>query len=881
MSVERGFRAGGHDGTPQVLERDDEIAELAAAAREAADGTGSVVLVSGEAGIGKSSLVNAVRGVLPQHGRLLVGYCDDLATPRNFGPFRDLLGSVGSDLATALREGSDRDRVFDALHAELNWTGTPTVLTIEDVHWADDATLDALSYLVRRVSAMPAVLVLTYRDEDLDPTHPLQRVLGLAARAQRVRRLKLSRLSQPAVLRLTAPSRLDPREVYAVTGGNPFFVTEILASADVSRVPATIVDAVLARVRPLDLETQQALEQLAVIPSTVDRWLLEALLPEGISSVAAAEQRGLLDISPIRTGFRHELIRRAIADGLPGGRRMDLNQRVLNALIAREGADLSRIMHHAAEAGADDAIVHYGPQAARAAARVGSRRQAAAHLKLVLERRDRFAAAEQADLMSTYAIECHTIGRSRLAVVAQLDAIELRRRLGDPLALGADLRWLSRMCWATSETELMESSADEAIKVLSGAGDDRLLALALSNKSQLHMLARRSEEAIRIGQFAIALARNVDDPAILSHALNNVGSALWHLDSAKGREMLAESLQVALAAGAVDDACRAHVNIICALLEDALPDEASEYLPDALELAGESENLMYFSHFNALRAAIGLATGAWDQAVTDAETSMAAAVDAPPTKCPALLAYGRIQIRRGRADGWRLLTEAEELARNSRELQYIGPVAGALAEAAWLDDDTAGMRSFLDPVYAEAWNSGSVAIRAELGFWLAKAGGQVNDDTSSHPWALLTMGRWQDAASAWQLGGSPYEYALALAESGDPDQLLIALTTLDGLGAEPLARRVRARLRELGVARIPRGPVTRTRVNPAGLTDRQLEVARLLGLGLTNAEIAEKLVVSVRTVDNHVAAAFDKLGARTRRDVSARLTELGLSPGEM
>lgn len=483
--------------------------------------------------------------------------------------------------------------------------------------------------------------------------------------------------------------------------------------------------------------------------------------------------------------------------------------------------------------------------------------------------------------MSTYAIECHTIGRSRLAVVAQREAIELRRRLGDPLKLGADLRWLSRMCWATSETALMEASADEAIKVLSGAGDDRLLALALSNKSQLHMLARRSDEAIRIGQFAIALARNVDDKAILSHALNNVGSALWHLDSAKGREMLEESLHVALAAGAIDDACRAHVNIICALLEDALPDEASEYLPDALELAGESENLMYFSHFNALRASIGLATGAWDQAAADAESSMAAAIDAPPTRCPALLAYGRIQVRRGQPDGMRLLAEAEELARNSRELQYIGPVAGAIAEAAWLDGDHAAVRTLLEPVYTEAWNSGSVAIRAELGFWLAKAGGEINRDTSQHPWALLTAGRWREAASAWQLGGSPYEYALALAESAEPEQMLTALTTLDGLGAEPLARRIRARLRDLGVARIPRGPVTRTKINPAGLTNRQLEVARLLGLGLTNAEIAERLVVSVRTVDNHVAAAFDKLGARTRRDIAARLAELGLPPGEM
>jgi DNA-binding CsgD family transcriptional regulator/tetratricopeptide (TPR) repeat protein len=869
-----GAEHGQRPGPAQVLEREHEIAELAAAAREAADGNGSAVLVSGEAGIGKSSLVNTFRAVLGKQGRLLVGYCDDLATPRTLGPFRDLVGSVGSELALALREAGDRDRVFDALHAELNWTGTPTMLVIEDVHWADDATLDTLSYLVRRVSAMPAVLVLTYRDEAVDSAHPLQRVLGLAAQAPRVRRLQLSRLSQPAVLRLTAPSRLDPREVYEVTGGNPFFVTEILASADVSKVPATIVDAVLARVRPLDAPTQQALEQLAVIPSTVERWLLEALLPQGLPAIAVAEQRGLLDVSPVRIGFRHELIRRAIADGLPGARRMQLNQNVLTALIDREGADLSRIVHHAAEAGNEDAIVHYGPPAARDAANAGSHTQAAAHLKLVLERRDRFSVPEKAELLGTYAIECYTVGQSRLAVAAQREAIELRREIGDPLALGAGLRWLSRMCWAAGETGLMETSADEAIKVLSDAGDDRLLAHALSNKSQLLMLNRRSEEAIRIGQFAVALARNVGDKPILSHALNNVGSALWHMDSATGREMLEESLQVALAAGAIDDACRAHVNIICALLEDALPDEAGEFLPDALELAGESENLMYFYHFNALRSAAKLATGDWDQAIVDAKFAIGSVVDAPATRCPALLSYGRVQARRGQPDGDRLLSEAWKLSKHMGELQYLAPVASAMAESAWLNDDFATARALLEPLYAQTWESGSVALRAEMGYWLAKSGGTIEQDPSGHPYALLTAGRWQEAASAWQLGGSTYEQALARSESGDPRQMLTALSILDGLGAEPLARRVRAQLRGLGVSRIPRGPVTRTRDNPAGLTDRQLEVARLLGRGLTNAEIAERLVVSVRTVDNHVAAVFDKLGARTRRDVAARLASL-------
>jgi predicted ATPase len=137
---------------PVLLERDRELGELAQAAREAAAGNGGLVLVSGEADIGKSSLVRAVRGVLLAGGRLLVGHCDDLGTPRTLGPLRDLVGHVGAELTRALAEGGERDAVLAALRAELGWAGHPTVLVVEDVHWADEATLDVLRYLARRIA---------------------------------------------------------------------------------------------------------------------------------------------------------------------------------------------------------------------------------------------------------------------------------------------------------------------------------------------------------------------------------------------------------------------------------------------------------------------------------------------------------------------------------------------------------------------------------------------------------------------------------------------------------------------------------------------------------------------------------------------------------
>ncbi|WP_413760189.1 ATP-binding protein [Streptomyces sp. MMBL 11-3] len=872
-----------------ILEREHELDRLAAAAREAADGAGSVVLVHGEAGIGKSSLVRAMPGVLPATSRVLVGECDDLATRRPLGPFRDLVGGaggtgaggigggggIGAELVRALTAGGDRPRVHDALRTELVAAPHPAVLVVEDVHWADEATLDALRFLVHRVERLPAVLVLTYRDDELDRRHPLRHLLGQVSRAERVHRLPLPRLSPDAVRRLSAVSRLDPAEVYAVTSGNPFFVTEVVAAGGTGAVPPTVVDAVLARLRDLDDRTRDALEQLAVVPSAVERPLVDALLADGVGELAVAEQRGLLTVTPERAGFRHELIRRAVADSLPAARRIGLNRRVLAALVARPGSDPARLVHHAAEAGDRDAIARYGPDAARDAAGAGAHREAAAHLRLVLRQRERFGAAELAGLLERYAVESYTVADSAAAVEAEQEAVALRRSLGDTRALGADLRWLSRIHWWAGNADEAQQAAREAISVLEGAGDDRLLALALSNTSQLHMLSERTAPAVDFGERAIALARRTGDTAILAHALNNVGSARWRAGDPLGRAQLEESLRVALAAGEVEHACRSYANLIWTLLERLEYTEADRFLAPGIELADRAEHVGFLSYLHVAMALRRLAAGDWEDAERHAEIG---AHDFVPARCPALTVLARVRVRRGRDGGDELLDEAWEIAVRTRELQRTGPVAAARAEAAWLRGDHGAVAGLVGETFEQARRLSAVAHRAELGHWLAKAGHPVPADGSDHPYALQGAGRWQEAARAWQAAGCPYEHAAALAESPDPGDKLTALAALDALGAEPLARLVRAELRRLGVRHVPRGPLAATRENPAGLTERQLQVVRLLARGLTNPEIAERLVVSVRTVDNHVAAVLDKLGARTRHQATARARELGILP---
>lgn len=860
-----------------ILERDLELARLTAAAGEAVDGAGSVALVFGEAGIGKSSLVNALPGALSAQARVLVGQCDDLATRRPLGPFRDLIGSVRAELAQAVTEGGDRHRVYDALLAELAEPSRPVVLVVEDVHWADEASLDALRFLVRRVDRLPAVLVLTYRDDELGRGHPLRHLLGQVSRAARVHRIPLPRLSRGAVRTLSGASDLDPAQVYAVTSGNPFYVAEVVAAGATGGVPPTVVDAVLARLRGLDDAARDALEQLGVVPSAVDHSLADALLPGGVGQLAEAERRGLLAVTPDRVVFRHEIIRRAVADSLPAARRIELNRTVLAVLVARPGADSSRIVHHAAQAGDQDAIVRYGPDAAKGAARTGAHREAAAQLRLVLRERHRYDRASLADLLERFAVESYTIADSPAAVGAQREAVALRRSLGDLRALGADLRWLSRIHWWAGDADAAQEAAREAIDVLEQAGDERLLALALSNTSQLRMLSDRYAEAIGYGERAILLARRTDDAAILSHALNNVGTARWRGGDPLGRPQLEESLAVALKAGEADHACRAYANLIWTLLEDLQFGEADRFLAPAMEFADRTEHLGFLRYLQVELALRQFAAGAWGEAERHAESGD---VDEfPPARCPALTVRARVRIRRGTAGGGELLTRAWEIAARTRELQRTAPVAAARAEAAWLHGDSAAVIAAVGRLHAQARGLAATPYRAELGYWLARAGQPVPADESGHPYALQSAGQWRPAAEAWRAAGCPYEHAAALAQSPDPADKLTALAGLDALGAVPLARIVRAELRALGVVRIPRGPHAATRRNPAGLTGRQLQVVRYLAEGRTNIEIAARLVLSVRTVDNHVRAVLDKLDARSRRDVAARAAELGMEPG--
>jgi DNA-binding CsgD family transcriptional regulator/tetratricopeptide (TPR) repeat protein len=853
----------------RLLERDRELDALASAARAAASGTGRVVLVHGEAGIGKSALVGALRAWLPAEARLLVGWCDALSTPRTLGPLRDLARSVGPRLSRAMATG-DREDVLDALHDELE-SGQPAVLVIEDAHWADDATLDAVRFLARRVHAMSAVLVVTYRDDELDRDHPLVRVLGEVAHAEGVIHLPVGRLSATAVGSLTSASGLDSHDVFALTEGNPYFVTEVVASAGGTGVPGTVVDAVLGRLRGLDAAAQELVEQLAVVPNALDRRLVDALVPDASPALGRAEQRGLLTVGPDRVSFRHELTRRAVVDALPGARRVELGRHALAVFEADGTVEAARVLHQAVEVADVDTIFVHAPVAARDAAAHAAHREAAEHYAAAAEVAERFPPSERADLLESWAVELYIVGHADKAVAAQRRALVVRRELGDVDALGACLRWLSRMHWFAGQRAAAEAVGREATEALENGGSPRVLALALSNEAQLAMLAHQQQRSIELAGRVLTLARDLGDAPLTSHALTNLGISKWQLGDVGGLADLEEAVRVALEVDDIEDGCRAYVGIVWVLLDAFRLDEAEKIIDRALAVAEGSEFMGFVYYVRMERARLEVARGHWAVAQAAAESAMHGQ---PPPRCGAWTVLGTIRARLGHEGAEEALAEAQALAEGMDELQRLGPVAAARAEAALLRSDRDGAAAIAAPVFETAVRLHDVALQAELAYRLRQAGRPVAPPPlapGAHPFALQAHGRWREAAAAWQLAGCPYHQAAALADADDDDveALVQALSILDELGAAPLARQVRGRLRALGVA-ASRGPAPITREDPDGLTTRQREVLGLLGAGLTNAEIAERLVVSVRTAESHVAAVLAKLGVSSRLQAVSR-----------
>jgi DNA-binding CsgD family transcriptional regulator len=871
----------------QLLERESALDALGGWFAEARAGRGRLVLVGGEAGVGKTTLVNELAVRHRQAARVLQGACDPLTTPRPLGPLADVAPALGGRLAQLLRDEAPREVLFTALLDRLRDSRVATVLVIEDVHWADEATLDLLRFLARRLGASPVLLVVTYRDDELGPQHPLQVLAGDLASSASVRRLRLAPLSRQAVAVLAGPHRLDPGALYEATGGNPFFVTEVLAAAD-EAIPATVADAVLARAARLSRPARQVLDTAAVVAPPVEPWLLVEAAGAAPAQVDECVAAGMLQGQVAGgVGFRHELARRAVERALGPGRRAELHGRALAALLTRPGAtpDPTRLAHHADGAGDASAVLAHAPVAARRAAALGAHREAAAQYARALRFADGLAPAARAELLEHHSYQCYLTDQLADAAASRERALGCWRTLGDRRKEGDTLRWLSRLAWFRGRGADAERAGREAVELLEGLAPGPELAMAYSNLSQLRMLADNTNEAVAWGSRAIQLAESLGQTEILVHALNNVGSAETQASRPAGRPTLERSLALALAHGLEEHAARAYTNVAFGALNLRDYPLASRYLDQGIRYCTEHDLDTWRLYMLMSWARAEFEQGRWSEATGTVEVVLRDPRTAPPSRINALAVLGRVRARRGDPGVWPPLDEALALAAVSGELQRLGPVAVARAEAAWLEGDPAPARPVVEDALDLAERMGGQAwpwLVGELAFWLWRLGGPDRLPTVrlpggvAEPFVLHMAGAWDAAADRWRALGCPYEAAAALADSDQEPQLRQALTELERLGARPLAAAVARKLRELGVRGLARGPRPTTRANPANLTARETEVLALVTEGLRNADIARRLFVSPKTVDHHVSAILAKLGVRTRGEAARAAAQLGI-----
>jgi DNA-binding CsgD family transcriptional regulator len=859
----------------QLIERQTELDALADALAEAASGHGRIAIVYGEAGVGKTALV---RRFCEEHAQACVlrGACEPLFTPRPLGALLDLAEGDGGALERAVRGAADSHDAAAAVLGELR-ARTPSVLVVEDVHWADEATLDVLKLLARQIERVAALVVITYRDDELEATHPLRHLLGQLVARRAIRRIRVEPLSPAAVATLAAPQGVDAEELYRKTAGNPFFVTEVLA-AHGDEIPTTVRDAVLARSARLDPPARRLLEAVAVARSDAELWLLEALAGDDLAALDDALASGMLISRPGAVGFRHELARLTVEESLAPARSLALHRAALTALAEPSAGepDLARLAHHAEEVGDAAAVLRYAPAAAARAAELGAHREAAAQYARALRFADSLDPAAQAKLHRRRAYEGYLTDEQHEAIAAAWKAADCYRTLGDRLGEGRSILFASSISWCPGLTVEAESAGRQAVEILESQDSKQDLARAYGNLADLARDRDDYDGVVHWAGLARQFALAVDDEATaLRQEITIATSAVLHGEAGQV-EKLEESLEHALRLDSKDLAAFAYMSLARATARARLYGKTRETVDAGLAYVGARGYILWKLYLLAHGARADLAQGRWDEATDAAELILSERWISTMPRTIALSVLGVIRARRGDPGVWEPLDEAWNLADGTNEPDRTAPVAAARAEAAWLEGRLDDAFEATQGAYELSLERAVPRFAGELAVWRRRAGvDEAVPSIAAEPHALELAGDWRRAADRWRELGCPYEAALADAETADEQALRRALEDLRALGATAAAVIVAGRLREQGVRGVPRGPRPATRRNPAGLTNREVEVLALVAEGLRNADVAERLVLSPRTVDHHVSRILRKLSVRTRGEAVAAATEIG------
>jgi DNA-binding CsgD family transcriptional regulator len=838
-----------------ILEREAELAELAGLVDETDPSGGRVVLVRGEAGIGKSTLIDRFLSDTHDRASTLLGTCDDLFTPQPLGPIWDI-ARIESSLVQPLSDG-DRRGVMEALLDLLSRVPRPTVLVLEDTQWADEATLDIIKFLGRRIVTTNGLLILTYRDVEVDVDHPLREVIGELP-PQNLVRMPLSRLSAQALTSMTVSESFDIDAVFALTGGNPLFVTEVLASGT-DAVPPSVRDAVLARATKVSPGARQVLDLLSVVPGVVERSLVDEIVQPTEEQLAECVRQGLLRLDDDALSFPHDLQRRAVESSLVAPDRRRLNQQVVDAL--GESAEPARVVHHAENAGDIDTIVKFAPRAARAAMTIESTTEAVAHFRNLEPYLDRVEKKDQPVILADWARQEYFLGNPESVDLFDR-AIDLHRSAGDEHHLARTLTMASRVNRTYARAAEALAHSTEAVALLEPYGPSPDLASSLSQRAFLEFYYEDRDEAVLpLLNRAMSVAEEVGDDESMIRALNVKAHMSYSRGDMTGMALMQESLQHAERAGdhwaevgALSDMAGMYGDV-----RDVA--RAADFAQRARDTAARYEIRSVEVESQAMYSEFLLWQGDWAAAENAATEALGSS---PHVEALAARVLGTIQARRGRNEARTAISRMWSLVLSGEGPTVVDPAATALAEYLWLSaEDDPELISSLSEVLAAGVEIGAPWPSGAFAFWMWKLGLlRTTPEGAADFYGWIINGEYKKSAEFWRKKGLPYEEGLALMHGNETEQIA-AVRIFDDLGATATANKVREALLDQGV-RVPRGKSRLTRNHAAGLTARQAEVLELLAQGLTNNQIADELFVSYRTVESHVSAVLMKLDVATR-----------------
>ena len=843
-----------------LIERDLQLETLSDAIA-ASDRDGQMVLVSGEAGYGKTSLINAVLDGLDHRYHVLTAACEPLDIPAAFGPVFDVMNEFPEELRNDLKSGSGRMSVYAGMLDMIK--NDRVILVIEDLHWADEATLGLTRYLGRRTGATGSVVIVTYRSEELDVNPRLR--LVVADLGPGAVRIEVPALTLEGVRRLVEGSVVDAEKLYEATLGNPFFIEEVLRDPG-AEVPATVQNAVLARAEQLPEDALDLLRLVALNPDGLAREILEEAYDRGGVLTDVAVQRRLLVASSSHVACRHELIRQSLVTTLPPILKKRLHGRLLEVLerSAAESPDFARLAYHSVGAHDPERAIRYSLRAASDASKAGAHREAAIHYDNSLEFESSIDRPELSRVLLEAAHEHLYINGFERAVELSRRRIELADSPHDEARARA---WVAFFEARLNDFPTALREAESAIPALRDGEPGKELAVALQVAAGVRGVQGDSAAAITLAAEALDVARSCDAVDLEVNSMITLGTAQWMMGDLEGRALIEEAVRLGVETGAGEYPARAMNNLGVIYLYDFDLGGARAWFERLKEYCSGNELEAWYLAGVISGASIAVEAGRWDEADVDLERVWGQRT-CYSSEIEVLTAAATLRIRRG-DPGAADLAESV-LARIETFSETVEEVNAAIMgmEGAWVGVLPEGLVFDLYRKVVSRLGSGPSYLQAHLAYWAHRLGWQPPEGEIVGPPGLELRGLVDEAAEDWEARGYPVHAAMTKASSENAD-LDAIFATLLAIGAQGVVRGMRRELQRRGVKRIPRGERASTRENPAGLTNRELEVLRLLVAGSSNAGIARDLYISDKTAGHHVSSVLTKLGVSSRGQAAA------------